>query len=196
MKKNRRFKKGLYRFVLLLVIGLIIGTGVYSWIVGHVLHSFPMPFGIGSSVVLSGSMEPTMSTNDLVIVQRCDSYDVQDIVVYHSRNSMVIHRIIDIDGTLVTTKGDANNAADEPFDMDQICGKMVFRIPHAGNVVLAVKSLPGRAVLIVLAAILMEGSWKAEEREEQLKQEQLKQKISKLRKELDQKCEEGQKEDI
>ena len=110
--RKRTYKKDIYRFGLLLIIGLLIGTGVYSWVVGHILHSLPMPFGIGSSIVLSGSMEPTLSTNDLVIVKRCDSYDVQDIVVFQSENSMVIHRIIEIDGTLVTTKGDANNAAE------------------------------------------------------------------------------------
>lgn len=194
--RKRTYKKDIYRFGLLLIIGLLIGTGVYSWVVGHVLHSLPMPFGIGSSIVLSGSMEPTLSTNDLVIVKRCDSYDVQDIVVFRSGNSMVIHRIIEIDETLVTTKGDANNAADEPFETDQIYGKMIARIPHAGRVILAVKSLPGRIVLILLAVVLMEGSWRAEEEEERQKQEQLKRKISKLRKELDQQCDVKQKENI
>lgn len=194
--RKRTYKKDIYRFGLLLIIGLLIGTGVYSWVVGHILHSLPMPFGIGSSIVLSGSMEPTLSTNDLVIVKRCDSYDVQDIVVFQSENSMVIHRIIEIDGTLVTTKGDANNAADEPFETGQIYGKMIARIPHAGRVILAVKSLPGRIVLILLAVVLMEGSWRAEEKEERQKQEHLKRKISKLRKELDQQCDVKQKENI
>ena len=32
----------------------------------------PMPFGYGSAVVLSGSMEPTFSTGDLIVVEECD----------------------------------------------------------------------------------------------------------------------------
>ena len=49
-----------FRILMIVVISLVIGLSIYSWNARRVVgNSLPMPFGIGSSVVLSGSMEPT-----------------------------------------------------------------------------------------------------------------------------------------
>ena len=50
--------------------------------------------GLAPYVVLSGSMEPTLSVDDLVIVRAAEDYAVGDVVVYQSGHSLVIHRIV------------------------------------------------------------------------------------------------------
>lgn len=112
-----------------------------------------MPFGYGMSVVLSGSMEDRLSVDDLVIIKATDDYKVNDIVLYQEGNSLVIHRIIDIDGDTVTTKGDVNNAADEPINKSQIKGVLVYDIAGLDAVVNILKQPV--SVFIILATVLL-----------------------------------------
>ena len=109
MKQEKRSKKNpVLRWCLLAVLALIIGINLYSFNATTLAgNAMPMRFGIGSAVVLSGSMEPTLSVNDYVIVQAADSYAVGDIVVYQSGNSLVIHRVVEIDGENIIARGDA-----------------------------------------------------------------------------------------
>ena len=57
----------------------------------------PMPFGFGISAVLSGSMEPEYSTDDLVIVRSTDVYQIGAVVVYQDGSTLIMHRIIAVD---------------------------------------------------------------------------------------------------
>ena len=63
------------RAALVIVVSLVIGFNLYSWnarsLTGNVL---PMPFGYGAAVVLSGSMEPAISVDDLIVVKAADGY--------------------------------------------------------------------------------------------------------------------------
>ena len=85
----------------------------------------PMPSGFGAAVILSGSMEPELSIDDLIIVKKSDNYDVGDIVVYQRNYELIVHRIVEINGNNVITKGDANNIEDDPISKKQIIGKVV-----------------------------------------------------------------------
>ena len=66
--------------------------------------------------VLSGSMRPTLSPGDLAMTEGVptSSLRVGDVIVFVPPNeaSPVIHRIASLDGDVVTTKGDANDAPD------------------------------------------------------------------------------------
>ena len=82
--------------------------------------------------VVTGSMEPTISTNEYVFVKKTDinSLEKEDIIAYYSEESdvkgmPVIHRIVEVypDGRF-KTKGDANDVADVlPVRGDQVIGK-------------------------------------------------------------------------
>ena len=67
--------KDILRVTLIAFVAVIIGLKIYSWnaetLVGNAM---PMPFGYGSAVVLSGSMEPELSVNDLIIVQQKEHF--------------------------------------------------------------------------------------------------------------------------
>ena len=139
------------RLIPILLISMVLGGTAYSWNARRLAgNAMPMPFGVGMSVVLSGSMEPTLSVNDLVFVKEQPSYEPQDIVVFQDGTHLVIHRILAIDEVKAVTKGDANNVADEPIFVTQIKGKLVASIPIVGVLVRFLKTLPG--LLLVLGA--------------------------------------------
>ena len=141
---------------MIIIAGLTVGLSVYSWNAARVVgNQLPMPFGVGASVVLTGSMEPTLKANDLVFVAEQEDYKVDDIVVYQSSNQLIIHRIISIADDKVITKGDANNTSDDPITKDQIKGRYVFRIPLIGFVFKILKTVPGTICVLALVVFLM-----------------------------------------
>lgn len=181
MRINCKMKSTL-RVVLLAVISLLIGLKLYNWnaetLVGNAM---PMPFGYGVSVVLSGSMEPELSVNDLVLVKGQDSYEVGDIVVYQDSRSLVIHRIVSIDGDEIITQGDANNAADPPIREEDIKGKETFHIPFLGAVVRILKSPVGFIIVLILAIVLIELPYYKERKKVIYEQEKIKEEIRRLK---------------
>ena len=98
-------------------------------------NAVPMPFGFGASLVLSGSMEPEISTDDLVFVKRADELHVGDVVLYSTGGSCVLHRITKIDGDMITTQGDANNTEDKPFSKSAVLGVYIGKIPSGGKII-------------------------------------------------------------
>lgn len=164
---------------------MTIGISVYlknaSVLVGNKL---PMPFGYGAAVVLSGSMEPEFSKNDLIIVKATKDIHVSDIVVFESENSLIVHRIIDIDDESIITQGDANSIADDPISLSQIKGKVIYVVPFAGHIVNFIKTPIGILLLIAGAIALVE----IPRRREKLKDEEAKQliidEIKKLKEEI------------
>ena len=89
-KSNKKWKN-ILRFILLAICGAVFGVNIYlanaKTLVGNQL---PMPFGYGAAVVLSGSMEPTFSTGDLIVVKEQNDYILDDIVVYQEASFLVV----------------------------------------------------------------------------------------------------------
>ena len=116
-------------------------------------NAVPMPFGFGASLVLSGSMEPEISTDDLVFVKRADELHVGDVALYNTGGSNVLHRITKIDGDIITTQGDANNTEDKPFSKSAVLGVYIGKIPSGGKIIRFVTNPPFvMAVVFLLMA--------------------------------------------
>ena len=77
--------------------------------------------------VKTGSMQNALYPGDNIIAKKNDEYKVGDIVTYKKEKSYVTHRIVKIDGDMITTKGDANNSEDPSFDKKNILGKFVYK---------------------------------------------------------------------
>lgn len=156
-KKKTSKWKSVLRMILLIVCGAVVGVNVYlanaNSLVGDQL---PMPFGYGAAVVLSGSMEPEFSQGDLIVVKEADTYAANDIVVYQDGGSLVVHRIVGLNGETVTTKGDANSVVDAPVSLSAIKGKVLFWIPFAGRAVSFLKTPVGTIAVIAVAIALVE----------------------------------------
>ena len=175
------------RILLLALIGLILGVTVYSWNAKNLTgDSMPMPFGVGVAIVMSGSMEPTLSVDDLVIIQKSDSYEVGDIVVFQDRDgSSVIHKIISIDaenGT-VQTQGDANPIPDDPIDLKYVKGKLVTRIQGVGTAVQVLKTPPVVILVIAVSVLLLALSYRREKDDDNKKLDEIKAEIRRLKEE-------------
>ena len=178
--------KRLSRTLLLVLISCILGLNLYLWNARSLTRNqMPMPFGIGASVVLSGSMEPALSVGDLLIVKEAETYQTGDIVVYQSGSMAVVHRIVDIGPETATTRGDANNANDDPIPVSAIKGRVAAAIPMVGYIVWALKSPAGILCTLAAAVLLVELSFRSGKAQKEAEKEKLKAEIRQLMKELE-----------
>lgn len=113
--------------------------------------------GAASYVIVSGiSMEPTLYTGDLVILQSQETYRVGDIVAYHVDAGNVIHRIVDVEGDTFILQGD-NKRAIDPWTPQQedILGKLWLHIPQAGDIIEKLHEPLWLAVFIALLCFVL-----------------------------------------
>jgi len=114
-----------------------------------------------SYLVLSGSMEPTIMTGDIIIIHKKPSYYKNDVVTFNTKDGRIVtHRIIkektEKKRRIFMTKGDANRSEDEALiDPTQIIGKVTFIVPKLGYFVAFSKSLPGLITLVFIPAGLI-----------------------------------------
>ena len=145
------------------IIAAVLGILIALYCVYHLTaiivfgDNMPMALGVGAAVVLTGSMEPTLSANDLIFVARSSGYKVDDIVVYSTQGTPVVHRVIAIDeeSGVLTTKGDANNTADEPVSISRVKGKLLFSVPGVGVIPRFVRTVPGMIMTLVILFVLL-----------------------------------------
>ena len=74
-------------------------------------------FGYMPTLIVSGSMEPVIMTNSLVLVKAANFNDlaVNDIIMYRKGNLNIVHRVVDIDkgNKVLKTKGDSNDIEEQ-----------------------------------------------------------------------------------
>lgn len=152
----RKFIKFGY-YLILAALGLVtlflIATAIPGWGRFRVL------------VVMSGSMEPSIKTGSVIIINRVTSYAVGDIITF-SRGSdrqadlTTTHRVVNIDNSLTPavyqTKGDANKSADlTPVPARSVQGKVYFTLPYLGYVITGLRRPLMFILMISLAAGLI-----------------------------------------
>lgn len=192
MKKQRLFS--LLRLLVLCVLAAVIGINVYTFNASRLAgNAFPMPLGFGLSVVLSGSMEPALSTGDLLLVVAREEYKTNEVVVFRDGRSAVVHRIIAMDGDTVTTQGDANDLPDEPFLSELICGKVVLAIPLVGYLVSVIKTPLGTLLILALAVWLLNRSFRREQKDKTEQLDMIRAEIERLKAENADKAEKAEK---
>ncbi len=170
------------------VLGVILGMNAYlANARGLGGNQLPMPFGIGVAVVLSGSMEPALEINDIIFVREADSYEVGDIVVYQSGQTLIVHRMIARDGENLITQGDANNAADPPIAIHAVKGEVIAHIPAVGLAVNALKTPVGILIVLIAAFALTEFSFRKEKDRDEKELEAIKAEIRRLKEKQDEK---------
>ena len=178
-------KSRIFRTIALAVVGVLVGVNFYLFNAQSIVrNSMPMPFGVGASVVLSGSMEPTLSVNDLIIVKQTDTINVDDIVVFQSKDILVVHRVKTIEGDVITTQGDANNVVDDPVNRADIKGKVVATIPYLGIVVNFLKTPIGIIVVLGLTFLLLEKSYKKQAEDDNVGLDEIREQIEQLKQQL------------
>ncbi len=178
--------KKILRLLLLVAVAIIFGLGIYRWNAKSLLgNELPMPLGVGTAIVLSGSMEDRLSIDDLVIIRKTDTVEVHDIIVYQDRGGLVIHRVIAVDGDMIQTQGDANNAPDDPIVMEDVKGIMVLAIPYIGVVVRFLRHPVVIVLMLGAALLLLEQSFRKDKQKHKDELSELENEIEKLKSEIE-----------
>ncbi len=97
----------------------------------------PQVFGYSFMKVATGSMEPTIPTNSLIVVKKVDPSEVKvgDVICFYSSDPKIeglpnTHRVIEVESEngkyLFTTQGDASEIPDEyKVEGDRIVGRFI-----------------------------------------------------------------------
>lgn len=112
-------------------------------------------FGYSVFNVATGSMEPTIKQNDIIIVKMTDKYQVDDIVTFEKDDAYITHRVITINDNNLITKGDANNTNDVAIAKSSVLGK-VIKILHNAGVWQKILTSPKIIIMIFLTLVLFD----------------------------------------
>jgi len=121
----------------------------YLWIVPVMISLLIISgaLGIKPYVIVSKSMEPTLSIGDIVFVYKAEFNEakISDIIAYFDGEKVVIHRVYNIDKAngkymYLVTKGDAVKNPDPVLvSKEMFLGKMAFKIPYMGLAIIYLK---------------------------------------------------------
>lgn len=126
-------------------------------------EKIPDFFGYTPFIILSGSMEPTIKTNDVIITNKIAESNIQvgDILSYQSSEDDIVitHRLIEIKEEngqkIYIFKGDNNTTEDEEkVTYSNIQGKYLYSIPYIGTLVTYVKTPSGMAMVIAVILLI------------------------------------------
>lgn len=186
--------RNILHYVLLVLLASALGLGAYLMsAAGLGRNQLPMPFGVGLATVESNSMQPSFGRGDLLVVGEAAEPAMGDVVVYQDPTiGLVVHRVVALDGDLVTTQGDANNTADVPFDRSRIVGHVVAVVPALGLLVAALKTPAGVLVTLALALLLVELPYRRQCDDDEAERQRLRAEIDQLRRTMDHNKAEGE----
>lgn len=144
----KRIRRVLVNLVSLVSVCLIIASVlVLLKVITTKQGEAPSIFGYSLFRVVTGSMEPQIPVDSLILVKREEASNLQvgDVISFYSRDPSLLgevntHRIVEIhenEGSLsFTTKGDANNIVDRYDTMEEdLLGKVVFSSASIGKFV-------------------------------------------------------------
>ena len=151
----------IYKVCSYCLFGLIICLSLFVLVL-RFLGETPSVFGYCFYYVLTESMEPEIQAGEMILGQYTEPAElcVGDVVTYLGdtgslSGKIITHKIIEIDGDIITTKGVANDFADPPINSSQILSRYVTTIPMAGKLFSAINSKIGFLFLIVTPLLLL-----------------------------------------
>jgi len=134
-RRSREASKDIRRALVVAVTGMCL-----VWFAAGLFPIYP-------SVVVSGSMLPSIKPGDMIVAtKKVDRVEAGDIIEFRRDNSWVVHRVVATERAgnieLYVTKGDANAVTDgDPVLPYMVRGKVVAVLPWIGRASLAIKRL-------------------------------------------------------
>jgi signal peptidase I len=149
---------------------LLFATWVVIGTLGGLFLAVGLPnlFDAKSLTVMSGSMQPTINTGDVIVVRQTSPMLVRvgDIVTFrdplnHAR--LITHRVREMhiqgDQVLFVTKGDANSSTEQwVVARSGTIGRVAFHIPLLGFLMVWIHSSFGLMLVIVIPTLLLGAS--------------------------------------
>lgn len=151
------FRTDYFQFISNIITYLLLSVFALLFALSLISNARPLG-GVHLFLVQSGSMEPTIMTGDVIIVQPQTGYDVKDVITFtDTTGRKTTHRIIDqtVGGEFIT-RGDANRVQDNSqVRAKDVVGKVILTLPRLGYLVVFSKSLPGLILFIFIPALLI-----------------------------------------
>ncbi len=152
--------KTIFKIIKYILIGILLVVFISNFYVmiksANNPGTHPDVFGYSTAVVVSGSMQPEINVDDLVVIKKQKEYSKGDIIAFTVGRSFVTHRIIEETPQGFVTQGDANNTADEQKVKTQdISGEVIYTVKGVGRVVSFLKSPLGLMILFVLGFFIL-----------------------------------------
>ncbi|MBI3649322.1 MAG: signal peptidase I [Actinobacteria bacterium] len=154
---TRRLARGAVTLVAWTALGFLAGISLAV--------SVPTALGYRTLVVMSGSMEPTLHTGDVVVVRQIAPLDLRvgDIATFRDPNDpsrMLTHRVREISAeagqVYVVTMGDANTEPERwHVSADGTVGRVQFHLWHLGYLMFWLRSRVGRIGFVVVPALAL-----------------------------------------
>ena len=139
--------------VLLFALFLNLST---MWSIERIKDGKHVTNGYYSAIIGSGSMQPTLSINDMLIVKGDTSYQAGDIITYVSAHgNLITHRVVDVSDHEYIIQGDANNIPDVEISNQRFLGKVVLVLPGVGGIIYGILSPVGIALLGSICVLLL-----------------------------------------
>lgn len=182
MKAKLRKIDEIVSWVLLIAVFALLIQVVFSTVDAARKGEENFIFGYRPAIVLTGSMEPYMMTNCLVLTKEVTSVDelkVGDVITFHLTNELgekvrITHRLTGIEDGVLATKGDNNPSGDGiPLTMESVESKVIAVFNQTAYLVAAWQTTSGKvmilcsagAIFLAYVAIKLYFASKREERE-------------------------------
>ena len=158
IKKRKRIQSILKK-VLNIILIILIYNIILLWIsyinkIGEIEL-----LGYRAYSITTNSMEPSISSGDVVIVKKYDEDQMRvgNVITYKQKEEIITHRIVDIKETegekRFITKGDNNNVEDtEGTQYKDIKGTIILTIPHLGSII---RVLENKMIFLVVVLIFL-----------------------------------------
>ena len=154
--KNKRMTKKIFKCI---ILGILMSLFIINLILSFEENTHIL--GIYMFNIVSGSMEPTLEINDVVIVKKCPIKELKegDIITFLQEDRTISHRILRItkdEGELkFITKGDNNEIADKDVvHANNIYGKVLFNVKGIGKIIQYIQDVRGFINIIIFVIII------------------------------------------
>jgi len=162
--KEHKDKKGFLNVGMICLhafTSIVLGIFVVIWLLRGI--------GYEAYQILSGSMEPTLMTGEIVLINTNDQdVKVGEIIAFRTGDHVVIHRIANcVSDCVYITKGDANISEDLiPVEQWQILGTMWIKLGNLTHIWLFFTSKGGLFLVIGLVILhgIYDGMWNWEKK--------------------------------
>lgn len=159
--------------VLIVIFAIFLLISMYTFFQVKVLgNEYSDFFGYSLFEVQTGSMHGTIESGDWIVVKKGHEVNIGEIVTYKHGNEFITHRIIESYKGTYITKGDANNAKDDPIDQSQIVGRVV-KVLHGFGILRKTIFNPIVILLLIITLYLFNLTFKSGKSKFDLKVEKI-----------------------
>ena len=144
------------------IVGWVVTSVLILFIAGlGFIHFVP---GYSFSLVRSGSMTPAINVGDVIITRPASGAGVDGnikpgaIVMYTHNSELITHRVVSVNGSTLSVKGDALEHPDPwPVIVSSVQGVYLFKIPYIGYVMNFLRTKLGWFLAIIIPAAAIVG---------------------------------------